>query len=132
MYSNYISDFSPLSYLSNLKKFTIEKINLNCLNQIKGLIKIENLNLFGNKDLTDISLLSNLVNIKKLNLAETKINNIKGIESMIKLEELNLENDDDVSDKDKLTDISPLSNLVNLRKLNLSWQNIIDTKSIII
>ena len=147
----HIEDFSSLSYLVNLKVLGIScKKFKDHLNQIKGLIKLEKLSLSSYSDLTDISPLSNLinlknlnlcatkvndisplsnlVNLKKLNLAKTKVDNIKAIEKLTKLEELNLEKDYDASENEKLKDISPLLNLVDLRQLNLRDQNIIDTK----
>ena len=111
-----VSDISPLLNLSNLKILDFPNFNIEDEQQIKIFKKIEELD-FSGKYISDINSLSNFTNLKKLNLSLTKVINITPLKTLVNLEELNLEKDWQCDEKEKITDIAPLSNCINLKKL---------------
>ena len=111
-----VSDISPLLNLSNIKILDFPNFNIEDEQQIKIFKKIEELD-FSGKYISDINSLSNFTNLKKLNLSQTKVINITPLKALVNLEELNLEKDWQCDEKEKITDIAPLSNCINLKKL---------------
>ena len=106
-----ITDIDPIKGLTKLKKFS-----MNNLAKGSNLENEENDDFFyfshfnsENFDITSISYLSNL---EKLNIS-SKINSLEPIKQLINLKEL------DLSCNRQISDLSALSNLVNLTKLSL-------------
>ena len=59
--------------------------------------------------------MSNLVNLEKLDLGRTKVSDISPLKDLVNLKQLTL------SEFDWISDISPLSTLVNLKELDLGY-----------
>lgn len=57
-------------------------MNVTNVEPIKNLIFLQELHLYGNKNLSDISPLSNLVYLTQLYLAETKVTDYKPVEGI--------------------------------------------------
>ncbi len=125
---NRISDLTPLTSLKNLKKINIAK-NFSVMtgDREKGLdiSPLGSLPLLETLDasndlITDISALGSLKMLKWLDISTNRLVNLDGIEGLVSLEYLNISNSFH-SDKDNnpagITDISPLSALVNLKTL---------------
>lgn len=112
---NFITDFTPLYALTNLRKLDISEndIQIGNIAALANLNKIEHLNL-RECNLNDISDIKDLVNIKYLNLhSNNKIETIEPIQNLFNLETLILRN------VYVGEEINFLSNLTNLSRVNL-------------
>lgn len=119
---NYITDFRPLSGLSNLKELYVwanSTSDLSYLSDLKNLTHLgigENLSAF---KISDISPLRNLSSLEFLDLYETDVSDITPLEDLTDLTELYLS-------CNKIVDINALSELTNLIELDLSDNEITD------
>ncbi len=138
--TSYISNFTILNELEDLKELTLKDCNITNLSYLK-IKKIEKLNLEKNT-IKSISFIKKFKNIKFLNLKANKtIKNLKILEKLTTLEELDLswfEFDNinflkDLKNLKKLrlvdshiNDISDLKNLKNLEILYLNFNEVTD------
>lgn len=121
-----IYDFTPLSGLIKIKKFTIfyndlnDFDNMNCLDgSFSKLTSIEELEINGT-ELKDVSPIEQLTNLKILDISENQIEFLpKNMGNLQKLEELYLYGN-------KIDDILPLETLTNLSNLALNYNNVKD------
>jgi internalin A len=121
-----IYDFTPLSGLKKIKKFTIfyndlnDFDNMNCLDgSFSKLTSIEELEINGT-ELKDVSPIEQLTNLKILDISENQIEFLpENMENLQKLEELYLYGN-------KIDDILPLETLTNLSNLALNYNNVKD------
>ena len=104
-----IQDLLPLTNLINLKMLDIS-IETKNIEPIKYLTNLEDLTIYY-IHLSDISALSNLKNLKELNICQSNITDLEPIKELKNLEVLNL------SKSRNLINISPLSDLINLKRL---------------
>ena len=117
--SSPISDLSPLVGLTGLERLrTYASKNLDLL-PLKGLTDLVDLAV-ANSGVSDVSPLSGLIHLEWLNLeANRRISNISSLASLKNLKELRL-------DTNNVSDVSPLATLENLEILRLERNNIAD------
>ena len=118
-----ISDLTPLTNLTALQILSLYGNAIEDLGSLSGLTALTNLILSDNK-IVDITPLSGLTALKQLRLAgsfsyhSNNITNISPLSSLTKLEEL------DLGANRRLSNISSLRRLTNLRSLFLNFTNI--------
>ena len=146
--SNHISDFSPLSSLTNLRRLALGGNSISDLSAlfgaISGLTNLERLYL-DNNSISDVSALSGLPNLRQLWLFRNSISDLSPLSGLTNLERLYLYNNNisDISalsgltrleqldlDNNSISDVSPLSGLTNLEWLWLSRNSISDVSSL--
>ena len=111
---NKVSDLSPLSHTVNIKSLNLYGSEASDFSVIRGLAKLEDLNLGACRKLSDLSDLSNLAKLKSLGLwACRSITDLSPLEKLEGLESLNLRGCDGISD------LSPLEKLMNLKSLDI-------------
>ena len=116
---NQVSDLSPISGLTNLKKLSLYDNNrISDLTPLKNLTNLTMLSLYFNP-IGDISVLSNMTKLEELYLSDNKIKDITPISSLTTLAVLSLNGN-------QIKDLKPLSGLVNLRNLSLKDNQIND------
>ena len=108
--TNYL-DITPVSYLSNLEKIDIYKY-INSIEPIKLLKNLREIKL--SIKISDLSIFSNFTNLKKLKVSG-EIKSIEPIVYLSNLEELIMWNEVDIPD------ISLISNLINLKILDINF-----------
>ncbi len=125
-----IYDFTPLSGLKKIKKFTIfyndlnDFDNMNCLDgSFSKLTSIEELEINGT-ELKDVSPIEQLTNLKILDISENQIEFLpENMENLQKLEELYLT-------YNNIEDITPLNKLTNLTVLFFHYNKVTDISAI--
>ena len=124
--SNQISDFSPLSGLTNLTRLALGGNSISDLSAlsdaISGLTRLERLYLDTNS-ISDVSALSGFTRLERLILYNNSISDLSPLSGLTNLEQLYLENN-------SISDVSSLSGLTNLAWLGLSANNISDVSSL--
>ena len=117
--SSPISDLSPLVGLTGLETLRTYRSRDLDLSPLKGLTNLVNLTVAGS-GVSDLSPLSGLIHLEMLNLeANRRISNISSLASLKNLKELRL-------DTNNVSDVSPLAALDNLEVLRLERNNITD------
>ena len=120
--SNHISDFSPLSGLTNLRTLDLGGNSISDLSAlsgaISGLTNLERLYLDKNS-ISDLTPLSGLTNLTRLDLDKNSISDPSPLSGLVNLEWLDL-------DTNSISDISALSGLTNLARLDLYRNSISD------
>ena len=146
--SNHISDFSPLSDLTNLRRLDLGGNSISDLSALSGAIsrltRLESLYL-DNNSLSDVSALSGLPSLRQLWLFSNSISDLSPLSGLSNLERLDLFGNSisDVSslsrlpnlewldlDNNSISDVSALSGLPSLRQLWLSSNSISDVSSL--
>ena len=124
--SNHISDFSPLSGLTNLTRLNLGGNSISDLSvlsgAISGLPNLERLYLDTNS-ISDVSAISGFTRLRVLLLYNNNISDLSPLSGLTNLEQLYLENN-------SISDVSALSGLTNLAWLGLSANNISDVSSL--
>ncbi len=124
--SNHISDFSPLSGLTNLTRLDLSGNSISDLSAlsdaISGLTRLERLYLDTNS-ISDVSALSGFTRLERLILFNNSISDLSPLSGLTNLEQLYLDNNN-------ISDVSPLSGLTNLAWLGLSANNISDVSAL--
>jgi len=119
--NNPISDLSPIARLTNLTVLWIPNTQVTDIEPLRNLVNLEELNLFNMPNaIEDLSPLAELRNLKDLRIGLRQYNQSRGsqlqaVGHLTNLETLLMEIYTDESN-----DISPLSNLVNLKELVLN------------
>ena len=120
---NKISDIKPLSGLVNLEYLILRKCPIVDISPLLGLFRLTHLFL-EHTNIVDITPLSNHVKLKLIDLSSTQITDISPLGSLGNLEEVLL------ADCCDLVSLSPIKNLNNIVRLDLSWHEGIDLKII--
>ena len=119
---NNISDLSPLSGLTNLKYLTLLRNEVSDISALSGLTKLEGLTLRAN-NISDISPLSGLTKLRWLSLGDNNISDISALSGLTSLTSLLLADYYDVyideNNENNISDISVLSGLTSLTYLSL-------------
>jgi Leucine-rich repeat (LRR) protein len=106
-------EYEVLANFWNLKKLNLRNSEVNDLEVISGLINLQYLNLYANPDITSFAALQNLGDLRTLMLADDAVGDqLKDVGKLFRLQYLNLRNA-------HVTDLTPISQLVNLEYLNL-------------
>ena len=69
----------------NLEDLKLNKLNITNLEPIKNLIYLEELNLYGNENLSDISPLSKLIYLRQLYVGKTRVTNFEPVNGFKRL-----------------------------------------------
>jgi hypothetical protein len=85
LYSNNISDLSPLASLTNLQRLYLRFNNINDLSPLSGLTNLEYLNLEIN-NISDLSPLASLTNLTELDLSQNNITDLSPLSGLTNLE----------------------------------------------
>ncbi len=117
--SNPIADLTPLKDLLQLKSLNVHSYELKDISPLNSLKQLEHLSITG--DFTNISGLSELTNLKTLSISASNLKNISGVGKMNKLTDLHITGW-------FVSDIKPLSGLINLISLNMQHCNIADIR----
>ena len=125
--SNPISDLSPLASLTNLEILYLYGCGLEDLSQLAGLTGLIRLSIANNEKLSDVSPLAGLINLEWLDLHRCdSLSDISSLAGLTKVEYLNLNHARRVSDYS----LAPLSSLTGLRRLRLAENRISDVSSL--
>ncbi len=89
--SNQISDFTPISHLTELVELTLISNKISDLGFLAGLVKLEYLSLVQNC-ISDLGPLSNLTQIRVLDIKGNKVNDLTPLKNMSQLEILDVSN----------------------------------------
>jgi len=123
---NFIRDIEPLSGLIKLSYLRLSQCLLENLDPIAGLVNLTELDLSINTHITDISPLAGLKMLQILNLSDNEIGNIEPLAELTNLKELNISQNGKYEDVGGervyigISDISPLSGMTSLEKLDFS------------
>ena len=124
--SNHISDFSPLSGLTNLRRLDLGGNSISDLSALSGAIsrltRLERLDL-DNNSISDVSPLSGLTNLRQLWLFRNSISDLSPLSGLTNLERL-------ILFSNNISDISALSGLIRLERLDLDNNSISDVSSL--
>ena len=121
LYNNNISDISALSGLTNLHTLYLHSNNISDISALSGLTNLHTLWL-ENNNISDISALSGLTNLYTLLLTSNNVSDISAL-SALNLTQLGLQDNN-------ISDISALSGLTNLTLLWLQSNNISDISAL--
>lgn len=125
-YTN-IENISSLIHLPILKSLSLAGLHLINYDDIKWLVTIQILNLqFSNFSKPELLINFNL--LRSLDFGHTPITNINGIQNLTRIEELYLDSTPNIAEKDNQSIINSLSNLSNLKLLQIGNSNL--TKSL--
>ena len=116
--SNTISDFSPLTGLTNLKALDLSRNFISDVSFLAKMTQLKSLYLNGN-NISDVSPLAKLTQLKSLGLSGNNISDVSPFAKLTQLEELHLSSNN-------ISDVSPLAKLTQLKSLRLSGNNISD------
>jgi len=116
-YLSYISDFSLISKMKNLRELVLTHSDISDIKPLESLEKLEVLDLSFNSKLNNIKSIENLIKLKKLNLSYTNVTNLKPLEGIINLEELRLSS---YREGTEYTSISSLKHLTKMSYLSIS------------
>ena len=120
--SNTVSDWQPLSGLTNLHTLYLHSSNISDISALSGLTNLHTLWLQDN-NISDISALSGLTNLHTLYLHSSNISDISALSGLTNLHTLWLQDNN-------ISDISALSGLTNLHTLWLQDNNISDISAL--
>lgn len=113
-----IDDFSPLALLTNLEELQLTHFEMIDISFVSKLTNLKKLVLVLNREIKNVASISNLSNLEVLSVQSSKGIDISFIENLVNLRELSLSRP--WYEAGGITDISPLSNLNNLRRLRLT------------
>ena len=122
---NKVSNIEPLRNLTNLEKLYIgiEAINggnnVSDLSPLSGLVNLKELGLYGNNGITGIDALKGMTKLTYLNLRGPRIRSISALAGMKNLRHLDIG-----ANNSKVSDISVLKNLSEIRELDISYNKI--------
>lgn len=105
--SGFITDFSLLEKLPNLRSLTLVGQPLTSLNGIQKLDKLEELNITDCPNLTDISAAFTLPNLISIDMNNSPVSSLQGIQNLTRLDSLDI----------RCTNITDLSVLLSLNEL---------------
>ncbi|MYH84112.1 hypothetical protein F4141_25795 [Candidatus Poribacteria bacterium] len=145
LFNTPISDLSPLARLTSLKRMSLYGTGTENLSPLAGLTNLTQLQIANNETLSDVSSLAGLINLEWLDLHRCdSLSDLSPLAGLTKLEYLNLNHTRRVSDyslaplsgltelrrlrlaENMISDISPLSELISLVRLDLPRNEIVD------
>ncbi len=121
--SNSVSDLSPLSGLTSLRRLSLRSNTITDISPVAGLTNLTSLVLDGNS-ITNISALAGLTNLTLLYLGGNTITDISALAGLTNLEWLDLGGN-------SISDISGLAGLTKLRTLDLYFNSISDISPVV-
>ena len=132
LYSNNISDLSPLAGLTQLTSLNLNGNNISDISPLAGLTQLKSLSLDGN-NISDVSPLAGLTQLTDLSLDLNNVSDISSLVGLTKLERLIIrgDNNNPGPNTNYISDISPLAGLMQLKWLWLSGNNISDLSPLV-
>ena len=121
--SNSVSDFSPLTGLTNLIALYLRDSNISDISTVAGLTNLNTLYL-GSNSVSDISAVAGLTNLTRLYLGSNSISDISSVAGLTNLTKLYL-------GSNSVSDISAVAGLTNLRTLDLNRNSISDISPLV-
>ena len=118
LYSNQISDITPLAGLKKLMHISMGGNQISDISALGNMSQLTNLYLHTN-EISDISSLTQLPGLKELSIARNKVHDISPLSEMTQLTGLYLGNNN-------IIDVTPLSKLTQLIHLSLTSNKISD------
>lgn len=115
-----IETLTDLKWLKNLKVLVLSGCNIKSLNGIEELSELELLYISRN-NITSLDPIRNLHALRYLNCSDNDITDYTALSGLIKMEELSIG-----SNGMLYTDLSPLVNMTQLRRLSASWCGVAD------
>ncbi|MFC2145604.1 leucine-rich repeat domain-containing protein, partial [Actinomycetota bacterium] len=132
---NEIKDISSLSNLENLEILNLRENNFKNINVLENIITLKELDLRENR-ITDITALENIDTLEELNLRSNNITDITALSGLKKLVYLNINSNKNIESIEPIADLTNLktlimrnvdageeigllTNLVNLKRLNI-------------
>lgn len=122
---NNVYNIEPLRNLTNLEKLYIGieyangGNNVSNLSPLRGLVNLKELSLYGNNGITGIDALKGMTKLTYLNLRGPRIRSISALAGMKNLRYLNVG-----ANNSRISDISVLKNLTEIRELDISYNKI--------
>ena len=123
LYSNQISDISPLAGLTSLETLSVTSNQVRDISALAGLVDLELLWLWEN-EIRDITPLTGLKELRNPDLSDNQISDISPLAGLQGLDHLALENN-------RIYDVSPLAGLTQLTVLNLADNLITDISPLV-
>ena len=120
--SNSVSDFSPLTGLTELRSLHLDDNNISDISTFAGLTSLTALSL-SNNNVSNISALLGLTSLKYLYLEDNSISDISTFAGLTSLTYL-------VLDDNSISDISAVAGLTNLTALSLNNNNVSDISAL--
>ena len=121
--SNTVSDFSPLSGLTQLKTLRLTQMRISDTSTLSGLTQLRELNL-NNTSISDISALSGLTQLTTLSLWNNSISDITPLAEITQLINLELGGN-------AISDVTPLAELTQLTRLDLRYNSVEDISPLV-
>ncbi len=116
-FSNSEIDYDALGQLTDLKELYLTSFSPKDLSFLENLTNLEILHLRSDKDFIDLTSLNNLTKLRDLYLREKQLDDLSFLDYMPDLEILDLSGN-------SITNVPALSNLTQLKELDLSYNNI--------
>lgn len=116
LYGNTISDLAFVTTLNRLGALALDRNNITDPSPLTNLTSLSSLALGGNVGLTNCTVLSSLTNLASLSLRESWLGDLDIVGGLKRLTYLDLYNV-------PVSDLSPLTNLASLSRLDLSWDS---------
>ena len=113
---NQVSDLSPIAGLINLRRLTLHYNPISDLSPLRGLKNLDYL-VLNHTLVSDLSPVRSLTNLTELVLDDTLVTDLSQVAGLVNLEWIAFSDGDG-----KISDISPLAELINLRRIN-TWGN---------
>ena len=111
-YGNFLSDFSPIVELPNLKTLDVAHTGLTSIDFLSDMRQLEVLSV-GENSISDISVVTNFSNLRSLDFWYTEVSDITGLSKIRTLENVYMS-------YSKVTTLEPLMNLPDLKILSIS------------
>ena len=118
LYSNAISDVTPLANLVNLQTLHLSGNAISDLTPLAPLVNLQTLHLSGNA-ISDLTPLAPLVNLQTLRLNDNQVSDLTPLAPLVNLQTLHLYSN-------AISDLTPLAPLVNLQTLRLNDNQVSD------
>ena len=128
LYTNNISDVSPLAGLTQLTHLNLKSNNISDVSPLAELTQLTHLYLDGN-NISDVSPIAGLTHLGVLGLDGNNISDISPLAGLTQLQWLYIRGDINnrlATNDNNISDISPLAGLTQLQNLGLSGNNISD------
>ena len=132
---DFAESLDPISELTSLRKLHVSNAGLKDISAISAMVNIESLALEGNP-IEDYSPIANLSNLKTLDLTNTLVSDISFLSGLVNIETLYIGDVDPTLaaagyspkslGKCRVTDFSPIGNLVNIENLIICYTDLED------
>jgi len=133
--NDFAESLEPLSKLTSLRKLQVSNAGLKDISAISAMVNIESLTLEGNP-IEDYSPIANLSNLMTLDLTNTLVSDLSFLSDLVNIRTLYIGDVDPILaaagyspkslGKCKVTDFTPIGNLVNMENLVICYTDLKD------